>query len=268
MALKVLSWGCGLQSTTLAAMSALGDADPLDAVVHCDLGWERRATREIRDFYAEWLRGHGVRVDILDVGDIREEGANNHIHMPFWTETGGPLQRQCSRHFKVIPAKRHVRELLGYDATKPPHPPEGAVEMWIGFSLEEFGRIKGSRVKFIRERYPLVEMRMTRPACEEYLRTHDLPVPVKSGCVGCPYTSASEWLAIRDEEPETWAEAVAFDRRNRHNPLAERTGSTADRLYVWRGVEPLEEADLESAAARERAVQLPMFVCGEGGCLT
>jgi hypothetical protein len=103
---------------------------------------------------------------------------------------------------------------------------------------------------------------LTRNDCADWLDAHGLPAPPKSGCIGCPYTSASDWLKVRDEEPESWREAVAFDEQNRHNPLAERAGSTADEIYVWRGVEPLAEVDLEAAARRERkAKQLPLMTC-------
>jgi hypothetical protein len=266
---RVLSWGCGLQSTALAAMSALGEIERVDAIIHVDLHWERRRTVATRDWYTRWLREQGMYVEIIDGGDIREQGARAHIHMPFWTSNGGPLQRQCTRHFKVTPAKRRVRELIGFHPTKPPHPKPGAVEQWIGFTLDEWERIKGSGVKFIVNRWPLIERRLTRNDCTNWLDAHGLPAPPKSGCIGCPYTSASDWLKMREEEPESWREAVAFDEQNRHNPLAERAGSTADEIYVWRGVEPLAEVDLEAAARRERkAKQLPAMICNEAGCMT
>ncbi len=267
---RVLSWGCGLQSTTLLAMSALGEIDPLDVAIHIDLHWEKRRTIQTRDWYTAWARERGVRVEIIDAGDIHALGAAEHVHMPFWTATGGPLQRQCTQNFKVKPARRRIRELLGYHASKPPHPRPGAVEQWIGFSLDEWERMKASGVKFIVNRFPLIERRLTRQDCATWLRAHDLPVPVKSGCIGCPYTSASEWLDLRAHEPESWQEAVAFDEANRHNPLAKRNGgnSTADALYVWQEATPLAEADLEAAARREwRAKQLPLLMCNEAGCM-
>ena len=270
-AFRVLAWGCGTPSTTLGVMSALGGLEPLDAIIHADTGFEASETIEMRDWYAEWFRGHGLRVEIVSGGDIREQGAREHIHIPFFTSDGGPLQRQCTRWFKIVPAKRRVRELLGYHATKPPHPPAGAVEQWFGFTLEEYTRLKDSRVKFIVKRFPLIEKQMTRQDCTDYLESHDLPVPPKSACLSCPYRQASEWLELKQSCPEDWEAAIEFDEANRHNPLAERGNSTADSLYVYKhGPVPLVEADLEADAERERKEQgfQPPMMCGDGPCFT
>ena len=265
--MKALSWGCGVQSTTLAVMSALGNLGPLDVVITADTGWERRATYEARDFYAAWLRERGVRVEIVSAGNIRKLGAEEHIHMPFWTSNGGPLQRQCTAEFKIAPVRRRLRELAGYDAALPPHPPAGAIELWMGISWDEIERMNQSRVRFIAHRWPLIEKRMTRNDCVSYLEAHGLPVPLKSACIGCPFRRASGWIEIRDNAPDEWSEALAFDEFVRHNPLAKYGVSTADTLYIYRGRVPLDVANLEADAARERqGKQVALFFCEAGYC--
>ena len=265
--LRVLSWGVGVQSTALAVMSALGDLDPLDAVITADTGWERHATYEARDFYAAWLRGRGVRVEIVSAGNIRQDGAVEHIHIPFFTSDGGPLQRQCTNHFKIIPVKRRIRELAGFDASRPPHPPAGAVELWMGISWDEWYRMKKSCVQFIAHRWPLLERKITRSACIEYLEAHGLPVPVKSACICCPYRRASEWIDMRNNAPDEWDEVLAFDALNRHNPLAKH-GASTDELFVYSHAVPLETANLEADAGHERqGKQLTLFICDEGYCI-
>jgi hypothetical protein len=270
-AFRVLSWGCGTPSTTLGVMSAMGDLEKLDAIIHADTGWERRATIEMRDWYADWFRDHGIPVHIVSGGDVRRDGARDHINVPFWTSDGGPLRRKCTRHFKVTPAKRKLRELLGYHATRPPHPPAVSAEQWFGFTLDEIERLKDSRVKFIVNRFPLIEKRMLRSDCERYLQERGLPVPPKSACVCCPYRTSSEWLEMREESPDEWRDVCEFDDENRHNPLAERGNSTADQIYIYKHGVALNEADLESDASREKAevnaAQIPLL-CGDGPCWT
>lgn len=267
---KSLSWGCGTQSTALAAMSALGDMPKLDAIITADTGWERKKTYEIRDFYKGWLEERGIPVYIVSSGNVRNDGAKEHIHIPFWTETGGPLRRQCTKDFKIDPIKRLLRTLLGYPLGKPPHPPAGSVEQWLGISLDEYQRMNSSRVQYIIHRYPLVEERITRQDCINYLDSKGLPIPIKSACIGCPYRQASEWLSMKKEAPEEWQEAVEFDEKNRHNPLATKTGgSTADRLYIYKNGKgiPLQMANLEADAERERkSKQLPLILCESGYC--
>ena len=268
--MRVLSWGCGVQSTTLAVMSALGDLEPLDAVINADTGWERALTYEMRDFYTAWLREREVRVEIVTAGNVRDEGAVAHIHIPFWTSDGGPLQRQCTMDFKIVPVKHCIRKLLGLDPSKPPNPEPNSVEQWIGFSLDEWTRIKESRVKFITHRWPLVEQQMTRQDCKEYLGGHGLPVPPKSACIGCPYRQASEWIVMRDTAPDEFADAVTFDEANRHNPLAIRGNLTADELFIYSHGGALADASLEADAAKERErehFQMPLL-CESGYCWT
>ena len=267
--MRFLSWGCGVQSTTLGEMSAQGELEPLDAVLTADPGWERQATYEAREFYMRRWRAMGMRVEIVSAGDIRQLGAVVHIHIPFWTSDGGPLRRQCTKEFKLKPLKRRIRELLGYHATKPPHPKPGSAEVWLGISLDEWTRAKPSRTKFMVNRWPLLENKRTRQGCVNYLESRGLPVPVKSACIGCPYRSASEWIEMREEAPEEFASVVAFDEKNRHNPLADRGGGAVDELFIYKHGGSLADADLEFDAANERqryGIQIPFMVCESGHC--
>jgi len=267
-ALRAIAWGRGVPSTTMAVMAALGHLERVDAVLHADPGWEHMGTQELGDFYSGWLNRHGVYTESIHTGDIRQQGAAEHIHIPFWTPDGGQLGRQCSRHFKIDPNKRRMRDMLGYHPTKAPHPPAQSIELWIGFTLEETSRLKPSRVQFITHRWPLIERRMTRQDCVSYLVEHGLPLPPPSSCVGCPYKDPARWQATT---PDDFADAVAFDEQNRHNPLAERAGSHADNLYIYKphyhGPIALADAPLDLDARRpvdER--QLSIFSCEEGYC--
>lgn len=266
--LRVLSWGCGVQSTTLAVMSALGDLERLDVIMTAETHWERRVTYKVRGFYIKWLKERGVRVEIVSGGNVRWDGAAEHIHIPFWTSNGGPLRRQCTREFKIRPMKHRIRELLQFHRSDPPHPPAMSVEQWLGISWDESERMKDSRVRYIVNRWPLIEKRMSRGECIKYLEDRDLPVPISSACIGCPYRLASSWLEMSENSPEEFGEAVEFDRLNRHNPLAVCGGSTSDELFIYKHGGPLEDADLEADAKRERAgKQLPLFVCESGHCM-
>lgn len=263
MSYKALSWGVGVQSTTLAVMSALGDLEPLDVVISADTQNERDETYRMRDWYTKWLTERGLQVEIVTAGNILEQGANAHIHIPFWTSDGGPLRRQCTRQFKINPVKRRLRQLIGFHESEPPHPKPGAIEQWLGISWDEWTRMKHSRVKFLRTRWPLIERRMTRNDCIEYLQKKELPIPPNSACKICPYRQASAWLEM---EPAELEETIKFDESNRHNPLA-IDGSQADELYIWKGLIPLSEVDFQTETAKERqAKQLPLMICESGYC--
>lgn len=266
---RVIAWGRGIPSTTMAVMSALGDLEHVDAVLHCDPGWEHSGTYEIGDWYSTWLKKHGIYTEIIPTGDIRIDGAKEHIHIPFWTIKGGPLLRKCTGHFKIQPQRRRIRELRGFHPSKAPAPPPKSIEQWIGFTIEEWSRMKHSNVQFIVNRWPLIELNMTRQDCTNYLTEHGLPLPPPSSCIGCPYKSASRWLQTT---PDEFAQAVEFDKLNRNNTIS---GNIIDpELYIWKETRtqpiPLAQANIQAAAARERqqkpGFQLPLM-CGAGACM-
>lgn len=262
-----------MQSTLLGEKSARGELDRLDLIITADTQWERKVTYEVRDFYIEQWRKMGMHVEVITEGCVRELGAAEHLHIPFFTDGGGPLRRQCTPHFKILPIRRRIRALLGFHPSRAPAPKAGAVEIWLGITVDEWTRAARSDVLFIRNRWPLLELKMFREDCAPWFEERDLPVPPKSACIGCVYRSAMEWIEMRDNAPEEWAEAVAFDKANRCNPLAERGGSTADELYIFKTTTgqptPLDEVDLEHEAEHMRRIyakQLPMFACESGYC--
>ena len=268
--IRVLSWGCGTQSTALAELSARGILPRLDLIITADTGWERAATYEIREYYAKRWRKMGMNVAVVQVGNTREQGTNPHVHMPFWTpktaeHRGGPLTRACTHHFKILPIKRSLRMRMGYHYNAPPHPPKDAIELWLGISLDEYTRMKHSHVKFIRHKWPLIDMKWTRTDCIEFFESENLPVPIKSACVGCPYRTASEWIEMRENSPNEYNQAVQFDQgiRNVKIPRVD-----ADEIFLYKRSMPLATAPLEQHAAREKkGKQLPMMICESGYCM-
>ena len=63
------------------------------------------------------------------------------------------------------PIRRKIRELIGL--RKRQRIPSGAtIELWLGISTDEAIRMRTSRDRWIRNRYPLIEARMSRQDCE------------------------------------------------------------------------------------------------------
>ena len=180
-----LSMGWGEQSFTLGAMVALGDLPPIDLAIHADTGHEAQGTYEHARKYTPWLGERGLRV--VTVGEPRTELVmqewSGSVQIPAFTRerrTGsrGQLLRQCTRNWKLNPIRRHVRTLLPGGRPRPE-----SVHCWQGISLDELERMRDSDVRYIKNVYPLVELRMTRLDCRQYLLEHGLDVPVKSACV-------------------------------------------------------------------------------------
>lgn len=264
--LRVLSLGAGVQSTTLALMAAHGEITPMpDCAIFADTGAEPSAVYE----HLCWLASGNVLPFPVHVVRFKD-GLTKNIEAsvaggrfagaPFFAETGrgaGMLRRQCTREFKIQPIVTKVRELVGL-AHRQIGPKKPVVEQWIGISLDEAIRAKSSRVRWITHRWPLLEKRMHRRDCLNWLARRGYPRPPRSACVYCPYRSNEEWRALRDS-PLDWAEAQRVD-------ALIRTGvrGTRDPLYAHRSLKPLAEVDLSTDEDRG---QISMFVndC-EGMC--
>ena len=66
-----ISLGWGVQSMTLAAMSALGDLPPVDVAIHADTTHERSATYAYAQRWTPWLEARGVRVVTVSNPTVR-----------------------------------------------------------------------------------------------------------------------------------------------------------------------------------------------------
>jgi hypothetical protein len=254
--LRALSLGAGIQSTTLALMAAHGEIGPMpDLALFADTGDESRHTYE----HLEWLMSGNVlpfKVEIVSHSQGRslsdnfltrniadgEEGAGHFVSAPFFTSGGGQAMRQCTRHFKVDPLKKAERALMGLAKGQAA---EGRrAEIWIGISTDEVVRAGPAFDRWQVNRFPLLEQRMSRHDCENWLRRHDYPVPPKSACVFCPYRTDHEWRLLKETDPEGWAEAVRIDALVRESPRMR------EKAFLHRSLVPLAEVDLSTAAEK------------------
>lgn len=182
--MKILSLGWGVQSFTLAAMSALGELPPITAAIHADTGWEHQATYEFAHQFTPWLEKRGVRV--VTVGDPVQTAkiTTGFTDMPAFTladdGSRGQLRRQCTGRLKIQPIRRWLsQELARRGLKKTP----GIIEQWLGVTVDEIERAKDSDVQYISHHYPLLDKQMTRVDCQLWLQNRDLPIPPKSSCV-------------------------------------------------------------------------------------
>ena len=66
--------------------------------------------------------------------------------------------------------------------------------LYIGIALEEAHRMKDSDVKYIKNVFPLCDVRIDRDGCTKLLQNEGLPIPKKSGCWYCPFKKKQEWI--------------------------------------------------------------------------
>jgi len=113
------------------------------------------------------------------------------------------------------------------------------VTMAIGFSVDEVERVAPSRRRYVTHEYPLLDLGWAREDALGYLADRGFESTPRSACVGCPYHSDREWIRLREQSPDEWLQAIAFDAEIRHAP-----GSSGLRgqAFLHRRLLPLAEA--------------------------
>jgi len=256
--LTVISLGAGVQSSVMAIMAAKGDLPKPDCAIFADTGYEPKKVYAYLEFlkkilpYPVYVVSKGnIKKDMLDSID----NGTRFPTAPFFTQaeiTGkkGMLRRQCTADYKIVPIRKKIRELCGVKYGKH-FPKDKYVEQWIGISTDEIQRMKPARDKYILNRHPLIEAKMSRQDCIDYLKKENIPLPEKSACIVCPYHNDAYWHFMKTERQEEFADAVEFDKNI-------RTGSrnVRDKLYLHRSCKPLDEVEFNK---KENDKQLDMF---------
>ena len=224
---RALSLGGGTQSSVLALLlsrsdprlAKLGYPKP-DVAIFADTGWEPEYVYRHLDWLEEQLAYPLIRVSDGDLKTNLKRGrtvsGHRFVDVPLFMldDDGkkGMLRRQCTAHYKIRPIYRRVRKLAGGVRGRP-FPKDKHVEMWLGISQDEVGRMKPSRERWVQHRWPLVDLGMSRTDCVKWFAAEYpgrfLP---RSACVICPYRSDEHWLELKRLEPDSYHEAVEFDR--------------------------------------------------------
>lgn len=243
--LTVISLGWGVQSFTMAAMSALGELPKIDFAIHADTMHESQATYAFVEKWSPWFEDKNVSVKTVKnpMGNALAILAKpGQTHIPLFTlspaQKYGQLNRSCTQRWKIAPMRKAIRWYLASMGISNPKP--GTVEQWIGISLDEVERMRRSDVKYIVNRWPLVEKRMTRNDCANWLLAHGLEVPPKSACVFCPFHNREGWRKVKACKHD-WDEAVAIDKAFRDVRMNARKPV---KVFVHPQRIPLEQVDL------------------------
>lgn len=213
--IKVHAYGAGVQSVYLLQRYLRGDIERPDVVMFADTQSEPESVYRVVERDRQLCAEAGVMFEVVTAGNL---GTSKGIFIPAYTlnKNGhkGILMRQCTDRFKIRPMRRRLRA-MGVESA----------EMWLGISTDEASRMKPSNVRWITNRYPLIEMNVSRSECEHWLSENKI-FAAKSACVFCPYRNARSWKAILDNEHDL-AKAVEYDDR-----LRERRKSEGTLLYV------------------------------------
>lgn len=237
----VQSMGMGVQSVTISAMACLGDLPMPDLAVFADPGWESKATYSYGKFFTEWAKKRGLDIVTVSKGNIRADAVSSQrafASLPFYTlldGVPGMLRRQCTNEYKIQPVIQAIRKNLGIAKRKRV---KGKVTLWLGISLDEVERMKESVTPWIVNAWPLIEKKMRRGDCLEYLKSKGLPTPPKSSCIGCPFHGDAYWRNLKTHSPEEFESAAKFDEAMRQHRVSVKSA-----VYLHPSLKPLREID-------------------------
>lgn len=248
--LNIISLGAGVQSSTMALMAAHGEITPMpDCAIFADTQAEPRAVYEWLDWLEKQLpfKVHRVTAGRLDdaATEIKTSKKGNKYTstaIPAFI-SGGITVRQCTADFKIDPIRKALRAMRG----------KQDVIQWIGISADEAIRMKPSRDKWVKNRWPLVELGMHRHDCLSWMERHGYPQPPRSACRYCPFKSDHEWRLLRDEQPEEFERAAQFEEKLQASYALTQVRGIP---YLHRSKVPLRQVDLRTA---EDHGQIPMF---------
>lgn len=165
-----------------------------------------------------------------------------HIQNPDGTK--GLMGRACTYDHKIRPLVKKQRELANIKRGQK----ECTLTVSLGISMDEAARrMKPSREPWAQNRFPLVELGMTREDCLDWMEAKGYPRPPRSACVYCPFHSNEEWRRLRDNEPKEFARACQFEK----DLQAAAAKSTSLKGIPWlhRDMIPLEKVDLDEKAS-------------------
>jgi hypothetical protein len=250
-----LSLGAGVQSSTLALMAAHGEILPTpSAAIFADtqaepasvyrwLDWlEAEIQRCPHPFPVIRVTKGNLAAKALDMRVTKDGRKFSKTDIPVFTrnhngEKGMIPNRSCTLDFKIAPIIRKVRELAGINRGQK----KITVTQWIGISWDEIQRMKDNREKWCQNRFPLIELRMKRHHCLDWMMAKGYPAPPRSACVFCPFHNDTEWRRLKRDEPEAFAQAVDFDKKLR--AIKTSTDNFRTTPYLHSSRKPLDEVD-------------------------
>lgn len=227
---QVISCGGGVQSAGMIALVVSGKLPKPDMVVMVDTGYEKQSTMEyVKRILIPACNGINLEFQIIKNPDNSIFNKQGMILIPAFKQLeNGKSQRLytfCNGGWKLAVIKKYLRE-RGVKRG----------QSWIGISMDEFKRQRQSHQNWLLNRYPLIELNMSRYQCLFFVRSLGWPDPPRTSCIMCPLQHDNEWELMKQNYPEDYQRCVEIDteieKRNKNIFLHKSMVRLKD--IVWR----------------------------------
>jgi hypothetical protein len=248
-------------------MAIAGEIEPFQAAIFANTGWEPRAVYEHLEKLKPVLEAAEIPFHIVTAGNIRQDALDPNKRfatMPIYVRnpdgSSGMSRRQCTSEYKLKPVLLKQRELVGLKPRQ--RSKEHLMDSIVGISWDESQRMRDATYPWMKNVYPLVDLRMTRDDCLKWMKANGHDRPPRSACLGCPYKSHQEWQILK-QSPEDFADAVDFDEQIRQG-FARSRDRFLGQAFLHRSMKPLRDVDLSTD--EERGI-MSLFPEWEDECL-
>lgn len=230
-----LSFGAGTQSTALLCLFK-EEKIKFKKAIFADTGAEPEFVYE----HLELLKNKFP--NLIETCKYKRDIVSDTFHYKYVTapvygsKKEKPIQgrRVCTSRFKIYPVANKMRELENKVRRRLP---ENSISMGLGFSTDESGRAKDNQMRWIKNVFPLLELKLSRNDCKSIIKRHGLE-PIRSACYFCPFMNDKEWQHLKDNYPKDFKKAVNYDHKIRD--LKE-----GNKNYLHRSMKPLDQIDFK-----------------------
>lgn len=138
--------------------------------------------------------------------------------MPFWVrdengQVGKTRNKACTTSYKIMQMLRELREREGVKTFREK---TYKINMYLGFSVDEISRVKPSFQSYVENRFPLVDMNMSKDACVNYVEEELGFRPRSSVCNMCFANTFDRVYKIFKEDIEGWKKLIDLDEAMRY----------------------------------------------------
>lgn len=246
--MKVIALGMGMQSTALYLMSSMRLFERADVAIFSDPMSEHPDTYKLVEWLLKWSKEcadaipiHIVKKDlyndIINPINKTKNGNNLYAAIPAFIKKDngevGIIMRQCTGDYKIKPVVKQIRNIYGLKARqKMPK-----TEMWLGITIDEAQRMKSSKNSRITNRFPFLELMMSRDDCMNFMKDNGFPIPPKSACVFCPYRPDRDWIKLKKENGKAWKKIIEIDYKIRQR----KDISLKNDVFLHRSCKPIDK---------------------------
>lgn len=204
------------------------------------------------------------------------KGVINQANLvPSWVinkkgELGKMMGRNCTVEYKIV---QIVREIRIRETVKAFSKLKHKIHMYIGFSIDELSRVKTSPQSYIVNKFPLVDLNMTKIDCIEYVEKVLGFTPKSSVCNICYANDFYRVYDLYKNDKEAWDKITVLDEAM-HNKSADNKIRGDVYLFQWQAKmrKRFNEIDMEAEyTKRKKYTQLSIYDMEQemacmGGC--